>query len=105
MVIQLSFLWFMVSIAVASTKLIYHDGVSCQFERMASHCRMLAILIIAMTVYSGSIGFSIHEQCMREIQQKDSKIKAMAQEKSPAESELCRGVIVSVDKLLTTVVK
>jgi len=74
MAIQLSFLWLMVSIAVASTKLIYHDGISCQFERMASHCRMLAVLIVAMTVYSGSIGFSIHEQCMRDIKQKDSAI-------------------------------
>jgi|GEM_PF-5103408 len=78
MAIQLSFLWLMVSIAVASTRLIYHDGISCQFERMASHCRMLAVLIVAMTVYSGSIGFSIHEQCMRDIKQKDNQMKGRA---------------------------
>jgi len=78
MAIQLSFLWLMVSIAVASTKLIYHDGISCQFERMASHCRMLAVLIVAMTVYSGSTGSSIHEQCMRDIKQKDNQMKGRA---------------------------
>ncbi len=79
--IQLSFLALLVSIAVASTRLIYHDGVSRQFSRMGTHCRMLAALIIVTSVYSASIGFSIHEQCMREIQQKESQIKALAQQK------------------------
>jgi hypothetical protein len=79
--IQLSFLALLVSIAVASTRLIYHDGVSRQFSRMGTHCRMLAALIVVTSVYSASIGFSIHEQCMREIQQKDSQIKALAQQK------------------------
>lgn len=79
--IQLSFLGVLVSIAVASTRLIYHDGVSRHFSRMAIHCRMLAVLIIVMTLYSASIGFSIHEQCMQEIQQKDNQLKALARQK------------------------
>lgn len=95
--IQLSFLGLLVSIAVASTRLIYHDGTARQFRRMALHCRMLAVLIVVTTVYSASIGFSIHEQCMQQIRQKDNQIRAMAKQK------ISDGVDRAGEVVLTTV--
>jgi len=79
--IQLGFLGLLVGIGVASTRLIYHDGLTRQFQRMGRHCQMLAVLIVVTSLYSASIGFSIHEQCMREIKEKDAQIKAIAKQK------------------------
>jgi len=79
--IQLGFLGLLVGIGVASTRLIYHDGLTRQFHRMGRHCQMLAVLIVVTSLYSASIGFSIHEQCMREIKRKDAQIKAIAKQK------------------------
>jgi hypothetical protein len=95
--IQLGFLGLLVGIGVASTRLIYHDGLTRQFHRMGRHCQMLAVLIVVTSLYSASIGFSIHEQCMREIKQKDAQIKAIANQKFS--EDVYRGS----DVVLTTV--
>lgn len=84
MAIQINFLILMVIVAVASTRLIYHDGVTRHYKRMSIHCKMLAAMIVTMAIYSGSIGFKIHEHYMTEIQQKDSQIRALVQQ-DPAE--------------------
>ncbi len=78
MTIQLSFLAFLVILSVASTRLIYHDGVVRQIKRMAVHCRMLAALIVVTVAYAGSIGFSVHEKYSEVLKQKDEQIRSLA---------------------------
>jgi len=69
MALQLSFLFFLVAIAVASTRFIYIEAVNRHLLRLGRHCRILAALIVATTIYAGSIGFSVHEHCMTLLRQ------------------------------------
>lgn len=70
MVVQLSFLFFLVAFAVASTRLIYIDAFNRHLLQLERHCRILSALIVATAIYAGSIGFSVHEQCMMLLNQK-----------------------------------
>lgn len=78
MAIQISFLVLMVIVAVASTRLIYHDGITRHYKRMGIHCKMLAAMIVTMAIYAGSIGFKIHEYCLNQIEQKDSQLRSLS---------------------------
>jgi len=72
MSLQLTFLVILVSIEVAATRLIYHDGVSRQITRMRNHCRILAAAIITTACFAASIGFKMHSEMIEALQSESS---------------------------------
>lgn len=87
MELEISFLTFLVGLAVTSTRIIYHDGVSRQIKRMGIHCKMLAVLIVSTVLFALSVGVEIHEKVEslkheNETMQRQLSAKALAEEAS-----------------------
>jgi hypothetical protein len=78
MALEISFLTFLVLLAVASTRLIYHDGVSRQIKRMANHCKMLAALIVSTVIFAFSIGVQVHEEVEELKQENETMLRQIA---------------------------
>ncbi len=91
---QILFLLILLTISVAGTRLIYHDGLIGNLKRLEKHCRMLALLIVVTVTYAGSIGYRLNSYYERCLMDKENTIR-MVQAKHISDIPVadCRTVV------------